>query len=117
MKQILLFLSFFNNHTGEITPTTAYKKLTNKYCSRKHGSFGTLVKAQADCKTDTNCYGVYDPRCDNLGSFSLCDLNNKAVYTSRVGSCIYEKGIIKIAHVLFSNIAYLIFFKFNDNHV
>merc|ERR1711865_888366 len=50
------------------------------------GSYRTLKKAKAACQADDNCEGVYDPHCDNKGTFRKC--NDKALAKSSY-SCVY----------------------------
>ena len=77
----------------------AYTKATNKWCRGKSGRYTTLAKAQAACNDDSNCFGVYDYKGDNKGTFRKCHKDkNKKVPKSSVSSCVYVKGIIYVLH-------------------
>ena len=85
----------------------AFTELSRKHCfSVKYGSYSTESAAKTACLADSNCKGVYDPRCDNTGTFYLCPIS--ATYQTSSSSCIHEKT----TSGNYSNISYKII-KFN----
>merc|ERR1719367_2437229 len=71
-------------------PGSGFTKLTLKHCNQdKYGTFSTLSAAQSACSADSNCKGVYDPGCNDQGSFFLCPMS--ATYSASSASCVYEK--------------------------
>ena len=55
-----------------------------------HGGYPSLVLAKEACSLDSNCYGVYDMACDNVGTFYLCNLAGASIEASS-SSCTYVK--------------------------
>ena len=69
----------------------SFNKHSLKHCSGNTvgSSYSSLSAAEAACRTNSHCTGVYDSNCDNRGSFYLC--NSAALQTSS-GSCVYTKS-------------------------
>ena len=66
----------------------------SKYCANAYayGDYSTLSLTQSACDSDSNCRGVYDPSCDDSGSFKLCPIS-AGLEASSAGSCVYVKVI------------------------
>ena len=85
----------------------AFTEISQKHCSgSRYGTYFTESAAKTACLADSNCKGVYDPRCDNTGTFYLCPIS--ATYQTSSSSCIHEKT----TSGNYSNISYKII-KFN----
>lgn len=70
------------------------EKLPWKSCdSDAYGSYSTIEKARSACISDSACQGVYDSKCDDVGTFKLCPRAAALTESSPSwASCVYSKG-------------------------
>ena len=73
-----------------------FEKLPWKSCdSDAYGSYSTLDMARSACISDSACQGVYDSKCDDVGTFKLCPRTAALTESSASwASCVYSKGNI-----------------------
>ena len=86
------------NTAAGYTPPVTWAKASNSHCasfkipSEYHPS---LKDAQMACDSyGARCTGVYDPSCNNVGTFYLCDGDQRALnmgWSTSSSSCIYQK--------------------------
>ena len=62
-----------------------------KQCENSYGNYTTLKDALEECEQDYYCQMVYNEKCDDDGTFTLCNkLEGLETLTER--SCIYKKS-------------------------
>ena len=62
----------------------SYVKVERSCYGNDYDTYNTLEKATSACSSDDNCQAVYDFKCDNKGTFTLCskDVTLKSSSTS-----------------------------------
>ena len=78
-----------------------FSKIQQRECILdKYYRFDTITQAKTFCVQDSNCRGVYDDGCVDIGPFYLCPIT--ATYGNITSSCIYEKtqGIIAVLLII-----------------
>ena len=77
-EDVDLFVPMFTKH--------GLKHCLDRYASAT--SYSSMAAAGTACLANAACSGVYDPSCDNAGSWYLC---NADAYADSSSSCIYVK--------------------------
>ena len=72
-----------------------YAKQSRKHCSGQTtgSSYNSLSAAQAACKSNQGCAGVYDSNCDGRAPYYMCKTG--ITYSTSSRSCVYTKMYTK----------------------
>jgi len=83
---------FQTNHWQQVALKHCGNHLLGPGYSTVNAGYSTVNEAKDACLLSAQCNGVWDERCDNNGSFFMCDKAHKWDDSSAsVGSCVYRR--------------------------